>query len=123
MSKTFDSNPYHTAKEVVPEWTECGVCNRKLKSKDWSSHRASRKHLENVKNTSVPGSATYQTSKAGGQGGRSDANQSETPLSPHRDTSGNNRCFNCGEEGHQYGDCISTTESDNVSVRKLNGVE
>ena len=120
MSKTFDSNPYHGAKEIVPEWTECDVCNRKLKSKDWNSHRASRKHQENVKNASIPGSATYQPSKADGQGVQNDANQSATPLSPLGDSSGNNKCFNCGQEGHQKADCTNPRDSSNVECRNCN---
>jgi len=49
MTTVFGSNPYCSFKEITPEWTLCEVCDRKLKSKDWSSHRNSKKHRENSK--------------------------------------------------------------------------
>lgn len=62
----FGSNPYGSFKEVTPEWTECEVCERKLKTRDWTAHKNSKKHRENEKNASIPGSATYQPGLRGG---------------------------------------------------------
>jgi cellular nucleic acid-binding protein len=38
------ANPYHRAKENVPGYTFCELCERKLLTKDWSTHKQSKKH-------------------------------------------------------------------------------
>jgi len=106
MSKMFDSNPYHGAKEIIPEWTECEACNRKLKSKDWNNHRISKKHQENA-SVPMPGSATDQRLKTSGKGG--------SPTSP-----ANNRCFKCGQEGHRKADCTNPRNSSNMECHNCN---
>jgi len=66
MTTVFGSNPYGTFKEVTPEWTLCEVCDRKLKSKDWSSHRSSKKHRENAKNNDAASKLSLQTGESSG---------------------------------------------------------
>jgi cellular nucleic acid-binding protein len=38
------ANPYHRAKESVPGFTFCELCERKLLTKDWATHKQSKKH-------------------------------------------------------------------------------
>ena len=66
MTTVFGSNPYGTFKDVTPEWTLCEVCDRKLKSKDWTSHRNSKKHRENTKNNDAAVKPSLQISESNG---------------------------------------------------------
>jgi cellular nucleic acid-binding protein len=38
------ANPYNRAKENVPRYTFCELCERKLPTKDWQSHKQSKAH-------------------------------------------------------------------------------
>jgi hypothetical protein len=38
------SNPYPPPKETTPMFTTCELCDRKMPTKDWASHKNSKKH-------------------------------------------------------------------------------
>jgi cellular nucleic acid-binding protein len=46
MAATMTSNPYSRPKEIAPKNTTCELCNRTMPTKDWPSHKNSKKHRQ-----------------------------------------------------------------------------
>lgn len=105
----FGSNPYSPYKHITPEWTECEVCERKLKSKDWNSHRNSKKHRENEKNASVPGSSTYQPPPKGNENGIRVQVTTEFDVTSNEASQADTNGFSQGTSEYRYTVAISTS--------------
>ena len=46
MPLGMTSHPYPAARDTVPMYTECEICDKTLLTRDWASHKNSKKHRE-----------------------------------------------------------------------------
>jgi hypothetical protein len=131
------ANPYPKAKEHVARMSLCEICDRQILTKDWISHKNSKKHraaeakereeLEKPKNPggSFGGDATgfgdsnefanannefgAATTTNDGWGSVGDFAAPNTSSYNHNGGGGggDRACYGCGQSGHQKRDCPS----------------
>jgi cellular nucleic acid-binding protein len=126
------SNPYPRPKEHVAMNTTCELCERTMPTKDWPSHKNSKKHraaeakekaeadgtndigfggdaVGFTAATGFGGNDNFGTTNTGGDAwGSGGFNTNAGTSSYGNNAGGGDRvCFGCGEIGHQKRDCPS----------------
>jgi cellular nucleic acid-binding protein len=121
------SNPYPRPKEHVAMNTTCELCERTMPTKDWHSHKNSKKHRaaeakekgepDGVNNNGFGGDAAgftastnFDTTNTGDDawGGSGGFNAGTSSYGNNTGGGGGDRaCFGCGQTGHQKRDCPS----------------
>lgn len=130
LSLGLVSNPYPKPKEHEPNDTLCELCDRVIRTRDWISHKNSKKHREleeaaRAKENGQPNngfggdgwnsggfdtSSGFNDTGTGGSGFDSGFNSGagNGAYSGSGNTGGkqfNGACFSCGLEGHSKRDC------------------
>jgi cellular nucleic acid-binding protein len=124
------ANPYGKPREIQPTNTECEVCNRTIKTKDWNAHKNSKGHRKKEddvkpKENQIPGSDNWSANASGAQddawgsgGGGFDTSgdvgeswggsggfAGDNTNGNARGGGGGGGCHKCGETGHIKRDC------------------
>lgn len=129
------SNPYPQPREHVPRWTHCELCDRTVPTKDWGTHKGSKKHralenkereeIERAKNPAGFGgnAADLDTPfpNANNEFGSSDSfgnfatttgddgwgtgGDFSTTNTSYNHNGSDRACYGCGQTGHQKRDC------------------
>ena len=136
LAANLIANPYPAAKDHQAINTICELCDRTIKTKDWSAHKRSKKHRENEKKENEAGEGAKQaidanangfTDNFNGTNGQEWGNDTSVWASSSGDptdgfgnggldsgygnkasSGGPGACYGCGQVGHNKRDCPST---------------
>lgn len=105
------SNPYPKPKEHVPRWTHCELCDRQLPTKDWHTHKNSKKHRQAEAKEREQLEMAGSSTTFGGEGMDSNTNNESANVNDFGfgDTFGIDTT--AGDGGWSTGDGFATTKS------------